>query len=159
MKTTQHLRRERISFNLVRAQLLLLGLALLTGPTARGNSVNDSVHNLSVSGTGSIKSTTETNSCFFCHTVHKAMGDSPLWNHTLSSVNNYVVYSSPRLDALGITVPQPNGSSRLCLSCHDGTVALGGISSSVTPVALYQSGAALRTLPAGATNLGTDLSG
>ncbi len=159
MKTTQHLRRERISFNLVRAQLLLLGLALLTGPTARGNSVNDSVHNLSVSGTGSIKSTTETNSCIFCHTVHKAMGDSPLWNHTLSSVNNYVVYSSPRLDALGITVPQPNGSSRLCLSCHDGTVALGGISSSVTPVALHQGGAALTTLPTGATNLGTDLSG
>ncbi len=142
----------------VSAQLFLLGVAGWLVPSVRGDSVLNSVHNLSVTGTGSIKSTSVNNPCIFCHTAHRAMGETPLWNHTLSSVNNYVVYSSDRLQALGITVPQPNGSSRLCLSCHDGTVALGSISTSVTPVTMYQSGSAITTMPAGTDNLGTDLS-
>ena len=143
---------------LVSAQLFWLGFALLPSPSARADSVINSVHNLSASGPGSIKSSSENNPCIFCHTVHKAIGSSPLWNHTLSSVSNYVVYTSTRLQSLGITVPQPSGSSRLCLSCHDGTVALGSISSSVTPVAVFQNGAAITTLPLGTNNLGTDLS-
>jgi predicted CXXCH cytochrome family protein len=138
--------------------LFLIGAALLPVPTARGDSVLNSVHNLSATGPGDIKSTSENNACIFCHTAHKAIGSTPLWNHTMSSVTNYVVYNSTRLQALHITVPQPNGSSRLCLSCHDGTIALGSISSSVTPVAIYQSGTLIATMPAGATNLGTDLS-
>ena len=119
---------------LVSAQLFWLGFALLPSPSARADSVINSVHNLSASGPGSIKSSSENNPCIFCHTVHKAIGSSPLWNHTLSSVSNYVVYTSTRLQSLGITVPQPSGSSRLCLSCHDGTVALGSISSKTVVV-------------------------
>jgi len=49
------------------------------------------------------------------------MANSQLWNHQMSSVTNYIVYTSPTLKAV---VGQPDGSSRLCLSCHDGTVAL-----------------------------------
>jgi len=125
---------------------------------ARADSVINSVHNLAASGPGTIKSTTENNPCIFCHTVHKVNGESPLWNHAMSSVTNYIVYSSPRLQSLNLTVPQPNGSSRLCLSCHDGTVALGSIDSSVTPVQVYQNGVSITTMPAGQNNLGTDLS-
>ena len=132
-------------------------LACLAGG-ARADSVINSVHNLAVSGPGSIKSTTENNPCIFCHTVHKVNGESPLWNHAMSSVTNYVVYSSARLESLNLTVPQPNGSSRLCLSCHDGTVALGSIDSRVTPVPVYQNGATITAMPAGQNNLGTDLS-
>jgi predicted CXXCH cytochrome family protein len=135
--------------------LACLAIAL-TG--ARADPLISSVHNLSVTGPGSIKASGVSNPCIFCHTVHKANGETPLWNHTMSSVNNYVVYSSSRLQSLGITVPQPNGSSRLCLSCHDGTIALGSISSSVTPVTVTQNGTAITTLPAGSSNLGTDLS-
>jgi len=138
------------------AVICALAVAL---PSLRADPLISSVHNLSASGPGTIKATSVNNPCIFCHTVHKANGDSPLWNHTLSAVNNYVVYSSSRLQSLGITVPQPTGSSRLCLSCHDGTIALGSISSSVTPVTMYQNGAVITTLPAGSTNLGTDLSG
>jgi predicted CXXCH cytochrome family protein len=137
----------------------LLGLWALASASAPGESVIGSVHDLSVAGSGTIKATSGSNACIFCHTAHQAIGSTPLWNHTLSSVTNYVVYSSSRLQSLGITVPQPNGSSRLCLSCHDGTVALGSISSSVTPVSMYQNGVNITTLPPGSTNLGTDLSG
>lgn len=61
--------------------------------------------------------------CIFCHTAHNAntqVTDAPLWNHTVTS-KVYRVYSSPTMDA---TVGQPSGASRLCLSCHDGTVAV-----------------------------------
>lgn len=61
--------------------------------------------------------------CIFCHTAHDAdtsVVDAPLWNHAVTS-KTYKVYSSPTLDAV---VGQPSGASHLCLSCHDGTVAV-----------------------------------
>jgi predicted CXXCH cytochrome family protein len=61
--------------------------------------------------------------CLPCHTPHGAdtsVSDSPLWNHQ-NSTATYTLYSSATLDA---TPGQPTGRSALCLSCHDGTVAL-----------------------------------
>jgi hypothetical protein len=64
----------------------------------------------------------EDNLCRVCHTPHHANTDvinSPLWNHALTSAS-YQIYTSPTIDA---TIGQPSGTSKLCLSCHDGTVA------------------------------------
>jgi hypothetical protein len=61
--------------------------------------------------------------CVFCHTPHNAdttVIDAPLWNHQVTT-RTYTLYNSPTLDA---TVNQPTGASRLCLSCHDGSVAV-----------------------------------
>lgn len=59
--------------------------------------------------------------CNVCHTPHNASSTiAPLWNHQLSSAT-YTLYSSPTLNA---TPGQPGPSSKACLSCHDGTVAL-----------------------------------
>jgi len=60
--------------------------------------------------------------CVACHTPHNSasLPEAPLWNHALTG-KTFTLYSSPSLDA---TVGQPDGSSKLCLSCHDGTVAL-----------------------------------
>jgi len=61
--------------------------------------------------------------CVFCHASHNTdttIVDAPLWNHD-TTTKNYQLYNSPTLDA---TVSQPQGASRLCLSCHDGTVAV-----------------------------------
>ena len=64
------------------------------------------------------------NICIVCHTPHNAMQlvnvPAPLWNHELSTAN-YTLYASPTMDE---TTIQPLGISKLCLSCHDGTVAL-----------------------------------
>jgi len=128
------------------AGLLLLSVAV------RADSVVHSVHNMSVSGPGTVKATTESDVCIFCHTVHRSNGQTPLWNHNMSGTN-YIVYSSPTLKAV---VGQPNGSSRLCLSCHDGTVALGSVNSQTAPIELA---GGVSTMPAGPNNLGTDLSG
>ena len=61
--------------------------------------------------------------CLPCHTPHNGeqVEGAPLWNHTLSQ-GPYNMYSSPSMTAI---VPgSPTGSSKLCLSCHDGTVSL-----------------------------------
>ena len=61
--------------------------------------------------------------CIFCHTAHEAdttVSDAPLWNHT-NTRKTFQVYNSPTMEA---TVGQPSGASKLCLSCHDGTVAV-----------------------------------
>jgi hypothetical protein len=62
--------------------------------------------------------------CNVCHTPHKSdttVSDAPLWNHKLTTAT-YTLYSSPTLKAAPMS--QPGGTSKLCLSCHDGTVAI-----------------------------------
>ena len=75
--------------------------------------VAGTAHDLSPSQDGSM-------ACQYCHTPHMALADTPLWNHKLSD-RVYEIYWSSSLDA---KVGQPTGSSKLCLSCHDGTIAL-----------------------------------
>jgi len=58
--------------------------------------------------------------CIACHTPHNALSTTPLWNHTISTAT-FTLYSSTTMNA---TLAQPSGTSLLCLSCHDGTVAL-----------------------------------
>lgn len=68
--------------------------------------------------------------CSFCHVAHKT-GAAPagpgylLWNHTLSSVTTYGVYQSDSMKATDLTdLGGQTTVSNLCLSCHDGTVAV-----------------------------------
>ena len=61
--------------------------------------------------------------CAPCHTPHgadQAVPNAPLWNHQVTTAS-YSVYTSTTLDA---SVGQAGGASKLCLSCHDGTVAI-----------------------------------
>lgn len=76
--------------------------------------------------------------CNFCHVAHKTVADTYpsyigplLWNHTLSTATTYGVYSSQTFAAYGTDIADLgtlNGAgyttSNLCLSCHDGTVAV-----------------------------------
>lgn len=80
-------------------------------------------HNLSVTGPGEIKALIETRVCVFCHTPHNAFPRTPLWNRELGP-QNYETYTSTTIVAQPL---QPEGPSRLCLSCHDGTVAIGAV--------------------------------
>lgn len=83
--------------------------------------------------------------CQVCHAPHNnqnVTGDV-LWNHD-PTVGPWTAYSSGSLNA---TVGDPAFSSKLCLSCHDGTIALdswGGNTGSI--------------FITGAVNLTTDLS-
>jgi hypothetical protein len=128
-------------------------LSALAAPSlvAQHDSVVVTVHNLSVFGPGEIRSLDETRVCKFCHVPHNAQVPSPLWGHTLSQAR----YEVPLLRAGGERpAPQPDGSSRLCLSCHDGTIALGDVAGGRIPMA------GAPTLTRGRRGyIGTDLTG
>ncbi len=126
-----------------------LGLwAVLLSVAPADASVVDTVHNLSVSGPGTIRAPGVGDVCAFCHTPHRASQTRALWNRDLPPVT-YKLYESSTLEA---TLNQPTGASRLCLSCHDGTTALGNLR--VPPV-----GAPVALGPlTGRASLGTDLS-
>ena len=133
--------------------LLLVFLATLVGSAALGGNIRFSKHNLSISGPGEIKAASETEICIFCHTPHNSRRDIPyLWNRQDQTVS-YIPYQSSTLYA---TVGQPTGASKLCLSCHDGTIAFGATLSGSQEIA-FQGG--IRFLPVDhAARLGTDLS-
>ena len=81
------------------------------------------VHNLTPGGPGQLKETRPTGLCVYCHTPHNADPTIALWNRSMPAVT-YQLYTSSTLQA---TPNQPTGSSRLCLSCHDGILALGNL--------------------------------
>jgi predicted CXXCH cytochrome family protein len=81
------------------------------------------MHNFSVFWMTNSRGETLDEICIFCHTPHnsdRTVTTAPLWNHTMSTAT-YTPYTSRTMNAV---VGQPNGSSKLCLSCHDGTVAI-----------------------------------
>lgn len=132
----------------VLATLCILTGMLLTAAVAfaGGTGIKTTAHDLSSLGAGiSFGDPTEqagqNRICVYCHAPHntiKAVDAAgiayiPLWNHAVT-VQTYVLYSN------GTEVPndlshqsqamvllagrnQPGGVSRLCLSCHDGTVS------------------------------------
>lgn len=114
-------------------------------------SIVGSRHNLSAGGPGTVKAGTETEICVFCHTPHNGTSEAPLWNR-YSSGAVYIPYISTTVKS---RPGQPTGASKLCLSCHDGTIALGSVRSRGTPIPM-QGG--VTVMPSGSTRLGTDLS-
>jgi len=106
-----------------------LGLVIAAIPASAATVVNTK-HDMS-----SWYSTT-TEVCVFCHTPHQATEankQDPLWNHSLSQNANYGVYASDTLNAVpanfggGGASPGTLNVSQLCMSCHDGTVAVGSV--------------------------------
>lgn len=65
--------------------------------------------------------------CAFCHTPHHALTEGndylPLWSHALPS-SSYSSYDSATVDATIDPGTMMEGPSKLCMSCHDGTVAV-----------------------------------
>jgi predicted CXXCH cytochrome family protein len=121
--------------------------------SAVGLEIRSTRHNLSISGPGLITASSESRICIFCHIPHqKGSAIRYLWNRS-DPGNAYIPYFSSTLQA---DVRQPTGASRMCLSCHDGTIALGAIASSPTEIP-FKGG--IRYIPQDSlSNLGTNLS-
>jgi predicted CXXCH cytochrome family protein len=107
----------------MRAPLVFLLAAAPLSATSLKEAVIGSQHDLTVTGSGPVKSAATTQVCVFCHAPHNIVPNvTPLWDHTLST-QTYYTYTSTTYTS-GAETPG-SGSSRLCLSCHDGTVASG----------------------------------
>jgi len=116
--------------------LKTVSICLITGyfsifSTAQAGTIKNSVHDFSsgtyVNGTTYTWNTTG-EICVVCHTPHasdETVALAPLWNHEVTA-STFTMYdsgtSSPSFD--GTTEAVTNGVSVLCLSCHDGSVAI-----------------------------------
>jgi hypothetical protein len=136
--------------------MFIVGAMLGTSFAGGKGTVFDSKHNLSITGKGDIKAASETRVCIFCHTSHNASNEGPLWNHKTSKTGNFKTYSRSTLQSLP---EQPNGATKLCLSCHDGTIAVGAIKGLSNPIAMQNVGAGGEIQSNRKSLIGTDLSG
>jgi hypothetical protein len=92
-------------------------LLFLASLSAQAGTITGSAHDFSASGWSSGQI------CVACHTPHNAdtaVSEAPLWNHEITTTS-FTTYSSPTFNG---STGQPAGASKLCLSCHDGTVAI-----------------------------------
>ncbi len=143
---------------------LILALASASGaqrPPSRD--IAQTPHNLSITGGGGkhdIKSLTESRICIFCHAPHHATSVTPLWSREISTLTTYIPYDSTTLKATTKPSAVPRGASRLCLSCHDGTIALGLLAwgYNLDPSLRSFGEMTQETDPSKNPNLGTDLS-
>jgi hypothetical protein len=65
--------------------------------------------------------------CVFCHTPHGGTLDGPLWNRdNPAPAGGWSHYNSAAISIdLGLSVSRPpSAESMLCLSCHDGSIAV-----------------------------------
>jgi predicted CXXCH cytochrome family protein len=121
----------------------LLGATLaVAGLVASAGTIVGSAHDFS---TGTYAAATGGQICIACHAPHNTavLADAPLWNHALNATQTYTLYSSATMNAV---VGAPGSTSKLCLSCHDGTLAVNSFG-----------GATGTTFITGASNLGTAL--
>ena len=104
---------------------LTLIVVILAGATVSRSGVMETKHNFTsatYSPNAFFYGTRQV--CVFCHTTHN--GDQSigaLWNHE-TNPPLYQTYDSPTID---MTIDQPNNGSLVCLSCHDGTIAINSL--------------------------------
>ncbi|MBK8270947.1 MAG: hypothetical protein IPK83_22625 [Planctomycetes bacterium] len=144
-KSTQHMQSD---YRYVLAIALLLSSPIFL---SADESVVNSKHNLSTSGRGTIRALNEDQVCIFCHAPHNTAPQTPLWNRH-NPTAYYRIYQSSTTDA---RIDQPGAASKMCLSCHDGTIAMGLVLSRDPndPLPMNQP-----FMPTGPSNLTNDLS-
>lgn len=165
---------------LLLSSIMSLGLGSIA-LAAIAPDVRNTRHNLSVSSSQTaapnssfssttLKATSEDQICVFCHTPHAATQNivAPLWNRALSTAG-YTFYNSSSIDVTPIPGTAGVGDgSKMCLSCHDGTLAIGtvGVLNARAPVSITMQGTGgggvMASGLAGATsgftrNIGTNL--
>lgn len=131
----------------------VVGAALVVtqgGLAHADQSVVNSKHNLSATGPGTVRALHEDEVCIFCHAPHRTDPQTPLWNR-YNPTSYYRIYSSSTTDA---RIDQPGPASKMCLSCHDGSIALGLVQSrgATDPIPMNQP-----FMPSGPSNLTNNL--
>lgn len=126
MKTLISGQGKRLLAALLSGLLMAMGALFSTTAMAQDNtSIVGSVHDFRVQGW---VNNGNNEICVVCHTPHNAVSpqDGPLWNRdlTTSTFTLYAPSTTPGSDIQGTGFNQPTGVSRLCLSCHDGTIAI-----------------------------------
>lgn len=107
--------------------LAFVGAGALGGPQPPpGAGIYGTAHDFSGTGWFQTMSTT-VGLCSICHTPHSAISTSLLWNQKLTTAT--LTWGDVTQTSGGTTLPSSAhlGPSTKCLSCHDGTVAVGDV--------------------------------
>ena len=113
---------------------VLLAVGLLAGiaasaQAASSTSIVGTKHDLSsgIASANSVHSTTQNQTCVFCHAPHNAVTNKLLWNRNAMSGSGFKIYTSYNTGAMRSALTQSvlgdDSSSLLCLSCHSLTTA------------------------------------
>ncbi|MDA8244855.1 MAG: cytochrome c3 family protein [Elusimicrobia bacterium] len=133
------------------AGLLIAICAITTGVQPLHAAIAGSKHDFRQTG-GGFPITGVTEMCVTCHVPHRPLVNVPLWNHSISSYT-YTLYNQNAEYASGNSAAYDaspsglqNSKSRLCMSCHDGSVAVASsvkIQSASNNWILWDNGAAV----------------
>lgn len=126
--------------------LLALGTVAMAGVNP-GTGIKQTSHDLSSGGVGmaynggTLADPTLDRICVYCHAPHHTITPAaaatagldyfPLWNHAVSTITSWQTYTNGTgsepgsiSHKLNATIVNPGNVSKLCLSCHDGSVAI-----------------------------------
>lgn len=121
-------------------KLVTVAVLVLTAATANAfvngvttNGITGTPHDIPGKYGAGVVGTTQ--KCVFCHTPHNPRIAVPLWNRNAGTAIG-PVYNSPSLTSAGKGAGvSTNSISGFCMSCHDGTTAIGNIKNTGTPTA------------------------
>jgi predicted CXXCH cytochrome family protein len=140
--------------------VVVIGTYALTASavtTVSGNYIQNTKHNFAAGTYASINANGNNTFCQPCHTPHHAIVDAnistDLWNHDLSSAS-YTLYDGTTAGTSTTDSQGMDRVSRLCLGCHDGSVALDSYGMNATGTGRYQGSKTFNT--GDVSNLGTD---
>ena len=107
---------------------LTLGVTAAHAGKEIGTGVVLSAHDMNELSGANVKKDGQGRVCAFCHTPHhKVESDTlnynPLWSHQINVDQNFDAYQSVTFDST-IAGDPLTGPSRLCMSCHDGSIAV-----------------------------------
>ncbi len=110
----------------MRLKLLITGMLVLAASKLPAQYSGDVLgqHQLTV-GSGSQVTGQAAQGCLYCHAPHSGFAQgTALWNQKLTTTT-YIPYTSSTYHQQGNAQPTLGSDSNLCLSCHDGTIAVG----------------------------------
>lgn len=107
----------------MRKLLKVLFVVAFAIPTVASANLASSKHNLTASGTGSVKTNSTGDACGFCHLVHNAQTTSALWGRNNPATTTAFAAGNTTLNGTPLPTVQ-NSATLRCMSCHDGTVAM-----------------------------------
>jgi predicted CXXCH cytochrome family protein len=157
------------------ALVLTPNASAYSGTYVPGAGINGTAHDLSIPGANgmnyaAVPADSQTRICIFCHAPHNtyrlstatgglgpvapaAFDYLPLWNHDLTGfTTSFTMYTNgtggPQVGpkALNATFgATPGGSSLLCLSCHDGSIAVNSYGNSAQIASSVSTGTTFMT--------------
>jgi len=102
-----------------------LAFAAITNTKHDLSNVNTNVSTRSVPGATGTDQT-----CIFCHTPHRATVQALIWNRANTAVVAYTWGAETRTNGGTTLATSLADKSKVCLSCHDGSISLGQVANS-----------------------------